>query len=73
MLEIVPLNCRLVGAKKLCPTQRKPFDALAEGLVSENSRGDWRSFERVVATVVDAALSPNAESIVAHRVVRLSA
>ena len=37
------------------------------------SRGDWRSFERVVATVVDAALSPNAETIVAHRVVRLSA
>jgi DNA invertase Pin-like site-specific DNA recombinase len=42
-------------------------------LYSLVSRGDWPSFERVVATVVDAALSPNAETIVAHRVVRLSA
>jgi cell wall assembly regulator SMI1 len=40
ILEIVLLNCQLDGAT-LCPTIRKPFDALAEGLVSENSRGDW--------------------------------
>jgi hypothetical protein len=40
ILEIVLLNCRLDGAT-LCPTIRKPFDVLAEGLVSEKSRGDW--------------------------------
>ena len=39
ILEIVLLNCQLDGAT-LCPTIRKPFDALAEGLVSEKSRGD---------------------------------
>jgi hypothetical protein len=40
ILEIVPLDCRLVDVN-LVPTIRKPFDALAEGLVSEKSRGDW--------------------------------
>ena len=40
LLEIVFLNCRLDGAN-LVPTMRKPFDVLAEGLVSKNSRGDW--------------------------------
>ena len=39
ILEIVCLNCTLDGAT-LCPTIRKPFDVLAEGLVSKNSRGD---------------------------------
>ena len=39
ILEIVCLNCTLDGAT-LVPTMRKPFDVLAEGLVSENSRGD---------------------------------
>ena len=34
------------------------------------SRGDWHSFEPMIAAVVDAALSPNAETIVATRVVR---
>jgi len=37
------------------------------------SRGDWRSFEPMIAAVVDAALSPNTETIVASRVVRISA
>ncbi len=37
ILEIVCLNCTLDGAT-LCPTIRKPFDVLAEGLISENSR-----------------------------------
>jgi site-specific DNA recombinase len=38
ILEIVWLNCRLVGAS-LCPVIRKPFDVLAEGLVLKNSGG----------------------------------
>ena len=37
------------------------------------SRGDWRSFEPLIAAYVDAALSPNAETVVATRVLRLSA
>jgi hypothetical protein len=39
ILEIVCLNCTLEGAT-LVPTIRKPFDVLAEGLLSENSRDD---------------------------------
>ncbi len=40
ILEIVCLNCRLDGAT-LVPEMRKRFDVLAEGLLSEKSRGDW--------------------------------
>lgn len=40
ILEIVCLNFRLAGAT-LVPTMRKPFDVLAEGLLSWQSRGDW--------------------------------
>ena len=40
LLEIVFLNSVLDGVS-LVPTMRKPFDVLAEGLVSEKSRGDW--------------------------------
>lgn len=39
ILEIVCLNCTLDGAT-LVPTIRKPFDVLAEGLLSANSRDD---------------------------------
>jgi site-specific DNA recombinase len=39
ILEIVFLNCRLEDAN-LAPRMRKPFDVLAEGLISQNSRGD---------------------------------
>lgn len=39
ILEIVFLNCRLDDVT-LVPTMRKPFDVLAEGLVSNLSRGD---------------------------------
>ena len=38
LLEIVFLNCRLDGVT-LVPTMKKPFDVLAEGLISKNSRG----------------------------------
>ncbi|WP_020472338.1 recombinase family protein [Zavarzinella formosa] len=37
ILEIVFLNCRLDGAT-LCPTMRKPFDVLAEGLLLKKDR-----------------------------------
>ncbi len=40
ILEIVCLNFFLDGVT-LCPTMRKPFDLLAEGLDLKNSRGDW--------------------------------
>jgi site-specific DNA recombinase len=39
LLEIVCLNCTLDGAT-LVRELRKPFDVLAEGLISENSRDD---------------------------------
>jgi site-specific DNA recombinase len=39
ILEIVFLNCRLDDAS-LVPAIRKPFDVLAEGLISKNSRDD---------------------------------
>ncbi|MFK8112250.1 MAG: zinc ribbon domain-containing protein [Rubripirellula sp.] len=39
ILEIVCLNCTLVDAS-LVVTMRKPFDLLAEGLVSKDSRAD---------------------------------
>ena len=50
MLEIVFLNCRLDDVN-LVPTIRKPFDVLAEGLLSENSRGDKTASELFVAGV----------------------
>jgi hypothetical protein len=37
------------------------------------SRGDWRSFEPLLASYVEAVLSPSPELLVATRVVRLSA
>ena len=39
ILEIVFLNCVLDDVT-LVPTMRKPFDVLAEGLISEKSRDD---------------------------------
>lgn len=39
ILEILCLNFSLDGVS-LCPTMRKPFDMLAEGLVWKNSRGE---------------------------------
>jgi DNA invertase Pin-like site-specific DNA recombinase len=39
ILDIVFLNCRLDDVS-LIPTMRKPFDVLAEGLLSQQSRGD---------------------------------
>ena len=36
-------------------------------------RGDWHSFEPLVAAYVDAALSPTSETVVAMRLLKLSA
>jgi len=47
---------------------RKPFDVLAEGLLSKNSRGDWHSFELLILAFVDATMSPAAETIAARQV-----
>ena len=44
ILEIVFLNCDLVDTT-LVATIRKPFDALAEGLISKDSRGDRTAIE----------------------------
>ena len=44
ILEIVFLNCRLDGVN-LVPTMRKPFDVLAEGLISKNSRDNKTAIE----------------------------
>jgi site-specific DNA recombinase len=41
ILEIICLNFRLDDVS-LCPTMRKPFDVLAEGLILKSSRGDRR-------------------------------
>jgi site-specific DNA recombinase len=40
ILEIVCLHCRLDDVTLVCK-MRKPFDVLAEGLISKNSRGNW--------------------------------
>ena len=40
ILQIICLNFSLDGAT-LVPTMRKPFDMLAEGLISAENRGDW--------------------------------
>jgi site-specific DNA recombinase len=40
LLDIVCLNLCLDDVT-LVPEMRKPFDALAEGLILQNSRGDW--------------------------------
>jgi hypothetical protein len=55
------------------PYAKKPFDVFAERPQNCVSRGEWRSFEPLVSAYVDAALSPTPETVVASRVVRLSA
>lgn len=50
ILEIVFLNCSLNDVT-LVPTMRKPFDVLAEGLISKNSRGDKTAIELFLAGI----------------------
>jgi hypothetical protein len=42
---------RVFGGATLIPEMRKPFDVLAEGLVSEKSRGDRTAIELFTAGV----------------------
>ncbi len=72
ILEIVCLNFLLDGVT-LVPTMRKPFQILSEGLSVPSSRGDWPSFEPLIANTVDVVLSTNAESVAATRVLRIPA
>jgi hypothetical protein len=44
------LNCTLDGSN-LVTEMRKPFDVLAEGLLSKNSRGDKTAIEPFIAGV----------------------
>jgi hypothetical protein len=44
ILDILCLDFSLDGVS-LCPTMKKPFDILAEGLISKQSRGDWTPIE----------------------------
>ena len=50
ILDILCLNLSLDGAT-LVPTMRKPFDLLAEGLISKDTRGDWTPVEPFLAGV----------------------
>ena len=54
ILEIVCLNCTLDGAT-LVPEIRKPFDVLAEGLLSEKSRGNRTRLELFCGAAVESA------------------
>ena len=48
ILEIVLSNCSLDGVT-ICPTIRKPFDVLAEGLVSKQKGGNRTPIELFLA------------------------
>lgn len=50
ILEILCLNFSLDGVN-LCPTMRKPFDALAKGLSVHSGRGGRVIIERFIAEV----------------------
>jgi hypothetical protein len=50
MVEIAFLNCR-IGDVTFALEMRKPFDLLAEGLLSEKSRGDKTPLELFIAGV----------------------
>ena len=76
ILEITCLNFSLEGAT-LVPTMRKPFDLLAKGLVSKDSRGDWPDFEPSEGVVTPFILpflnSPEHHFLVADRIYREAA
>ena len=72
ILEILCLNCSLDGVS-LVATMRKPFDLLAKGLVSKDSRGDCPSFEPLIRTVVSSVLATGTGGVDVTRLVRISA
>ncbi len=52
---------------------RKPFDVLAEGQFVPLSRGNWHSFEPLIAALVDTTLAKNDESVAKISILRPSA
>jgi hypothetical protein len=56
LLEIDFPNCRLDGAILFLTMRNEPFDVLAEGLVSEKSRGDTTGIELFLVGVRALAL-----------------
>jgi len=52
---------------------KRPCGVIAEGLLGSSSRGDWRSFEPLIAAYVDAAFAPTAETAMVAQLARLSA
>jgi len=79
--------CFVVGRSALwtCQNQRQDRQAATIGTAwsqgsalrgssdGKEPRGDWHSFEPLVAAYVDAALSPTSETVVAMRLLKLSA
>jgi len=63
LLEPLGLNFRLDGAT-LVYAMNKPFDALAEGLIVQSSRGDWTPVE-LFARLCDES-KPRFEPLLAH-------
>jgi len=61
ILEIVCLNCSLDGAT-LVAKMRKPFDVLAEGLVSEKSRENRTAIELFLSSI--AALDQQSRGLI---------
>ena len=72
ILDSVCLN-RTLSDVNLVLEKRKHFDVFAKGLDLNKSRGDWHSFEPLLAAVVDAALSRSDEANAVIRLLRLSA
>ncbi len=58
ILDITCLNLTLDGTT-LIPTMRKPFDVLAEGLISAKHRGDCPSFEPVLQAFIEEFSRPS--------------
>lgn|GEM_PF-2606423 len=63
------------GKKVICPLQScEILLGTGEGTMFFSvSRGDWHSFEPLIASYLDAALSPSAEVVMATRLIKLSA
>jgi hypothetical protein len=63
----------MTGTDEVCSPPQNGYHFSVENYSRKSSRGDCRSFEPFIAAWGDAALSSTAESVVATRVVWLSA
>jgi len=59
LLDILFLNLRLEGTS-LCYDMKKPFDVLAKGLITSQTRSDWTPVELFLACVLDLAVDSRA-------------